>query len=360
MLTIDMRMIDHSGIGTYLANLVPPVVSMLPEMPVCVLGNRERLQPLLTSLDRPVRIESVRSPIYSLQEQWELWRKIPVETTLFWSPHFNIPVLYSGKLLVTVHDVFHMAMSRLIGRAHKRMYAKFMFQAVRRKADRIISVSQFTKREFHKWVGEGSKPISTVYNGIDRSWFAIEKQGAPQESPYFLFVGNVKPNKNVSRLIRAFNRIKNQVPHKLVIVGKKDGFITEDPQVWQGLNKLGDRVVFTGYVDDAALRQYYAHATALVFPSLYEGFGFPPLEAMAAGTPVLSSRAASLPEVCGEAALYFNPEDDFEIATKMLRLVRNDALRNELSDKGRRQALKYSWQTCSAQTVTVIREEAGA
>ncbi|WP_158630101.1 glycosyltransferase family 1 protein [Cohnella sp. AR92] len=287
-------------------------------------------------------------------------RTIPKETRLFWSPHFNIPVLYFGKLLVTIHDVFHKAMPQYAGAIHKKLYAELMFQAVRRKADQIISVSQFTKDEFHRLVGEVRQPIQTVYNGINNNWFVIERRSSQLDAPYFLFVGNVKPNKNLSRLIRAFKKIMGHIPHKLVVVGKKDGFITGDPKVWNEITELGDRVVFTGYVEDEVLQQYYANATGLVFPSLYEGFGFPPLEAMAVGTPALVSNAASLPEVCGDAVLYFNPNDENEISACMLHLIENVDLQERLREMGAAQAQRFRWQASADQTVTLIHEVMGA
>lgn len=358
MLTIDARMIDHSGIGTYIRHLVPLVIARLPEVRVCLIGNPERLGELADAFPGRTDIVPADARVYSLKEQWQLYRAIPRETKLFWSPHYNIPLLYSGKLLVTVHDVFHLAMRQFVGGAHKALYAKLMFQAVRRKANRIISVSDFTKAEFGKWVGDNAKLV-TIHNGIDESWRNAGK-GVDGTEPYFLYVGNVKPHKNVSVLIRAFRGLADSIPHRLVIVGKKEGFLTGDEQAEQGLEELSDRIAFTGYVDEERLRKYVAGATAFVFPSLYEGFGFPPLESMAAGTPAIVSSAGSLPEVCGDAALYFSAHDERELAEAMLRLTGDDELRAALTERGKFRAGGFEWRESADRTATLIREVIGA
>jgi glycosyltransferase involved in cell wall biosynthesis len=189
---------------------------------------------------------------------------------------------------------------------------------------------------------------------VDESWFDIRKTQNPHEKPFLLYVGNVKPHKNLSGLIRAFALIADQTNHDLLIVGKKEGFITGDETSSVEGAKLEGRVRFTGHVSDASLRQYVAHAEVLVFPSLYEGFGLPPLEAMAAGCPVIASGVASLPEICGDAALYCNPYQPRDIASKILELLADDELRRALKLKGSARARKFTWETCVQETCTVI------
>ena len=350
-------MLYHSGIGTYIRNLLPLVIQALPHQRIYLLGNIADLRQFDWVLAKDVEIADFPWPIYSVSEQLHFVRSIPKDTTLFWSPHYNIPFLYKGKLLVTIHDVFYLAMPQNVYGLHKRYYAKVMFAAVCRKAEAIVCVSRFTANEFVRLTGNGKrKNIHYIHNGIDESWFQIKKGVNPYGKPYILYVGNVKPHKNLSALLAAFQLVQDQIPHDLVIVGKKEGFVTGD---WQAISKaegLKRRVTMTGYLDDSALQQYYTHADVFVFPSLYEGFGFPPLEAMACGCPVIVSNVASLPEVCGDAALYCDPRLPKDIAEKIQRVLSDQELKMEMIAKGRRQAAKFSWDKCAHETCAVIKE----
>ena len=356
MLAIDLRMLNSSGIGTYIRNLLPYVVDAFPDRKINLLGNARELGSYPWARSEHVELIECRSEIYSLSEQYEMFQKIPKRSLLFWSPHYNIPLMYRGRLLVTVHDAFHLAEPRLVGGLHKHLYAKIMFHALKAKADRIVCDSRFTADELTRLVGVPPYKMKVIHLGVDPSWFEIRKKEGMIEKPYLLFVGNVKPNKNLVRLIEAFEIIMNDIPHDLVIVGKKEGFITADRMVEESARKHRGRIRFTGYVDDATLRQYFAHAKVLVLPSLYEGFGFPPLEAMACGCPVAVANSASLPEVCGKAALYFDPFRPEDIAEKIFRILHDGELRQGLRVSGFEQAKKFTWTQCAHETCLVIRD----
>lgn len=355
MITIDARWLNTSGMGTYLRNTLPGVIEAFPDIEFCLLGGKSVLAALEGLNRNNVRMVEAKAPMYSLSEQLELKRIIPKETRLFWATHYNIPLLYRGKMLVTVYDLFHWAMPDMVGGLHKRLYAKIMFRAVRRRAAAIITISRFTKDELIRFTGEGKQPIYPIHLGVADAWFHIPPSARPYTNKYILYVGNVKPHKNLSALVKAFGSICDKIPHDLVIVGKKEGFITGDEIVANEAARLGSRVQFTGYVDDEKLRQYFAHAEALVFPSLYEGFGLPPLEAMAAGCPVLVSTAASLPEVCGDAVCYCDPYRTEDVASKLLELLTDEYLREEFRRKGYERARTFTWERCVSQTCDVIR-----
>jgi glycosyltransferase involved in cell wall biosynthesis len=295
-----------------------------------------------------------RSSIFSLSEQWEIVRKIPSDSRFFWSPNYNFPILYKGKLLVTVHDVFHLANPQFVFGSHRRFYAKFMFKKLVGRANEILCVSRFTKGELLKWAGGDAGKMNVIHNGVDPSWLKVEKKVRPHPKPYFLFVGNVKPHKNLGRLLRAFAFLKDRIPHDLILAGKKEGFITGDLKVIKEAEGFGDRVQFTGMLDDEQLRQFYAYADLLVFPSLYEGFGLPPLEAMAGGTPVACSNAASLPEVCGDAVLYFDPYQPRDMAEKIEKALTDIPLRERLIKKGMEQVVQFTWEKTATETVKVM------
>ena len=354
MITIDARWLNASGMGTYLRNVIPGIVVAFPERKFTLLGNIEEIESLKLAYSGKVEIVEAKSKMYSLAEQIEIPRIIPKETKLYFAPHYNIPLLYRGKMLVTVYDLFHLAMPGLVGGLHKTIYARFMFNAVRRKVDAILTISKFTKNELVRFTGEGLQPVYPIHLGVDKSWFDVKPAGNPHGKPYLLYVGNVKPHKNLGALIMAFSFLINDIPHDLVIVGKKEGFITSDTTSIFEAAKLQGRVSFTGYVTEEALKQYMAHADVFVFPSLYEGFGLPPLEAMAAGCPVIVSNTASLPEICGDAALYCDPYRPRDIADRIMELLGDNVLREVLIRKGREHARKFNWNACIKETCEVI------
>jgi glycosyltransferase involved in cell wall biosynthesis len=356
MITIDARMLTASGIGTYITHLVPEIIKALPEHSFSLLGQPEEIRAVIRPQNARVTIIPTTAKIYSVKEQLELPGLIPKETKLFWSPHYNIPVFYRGPLLVTIHDVLHLAMPQYLEGWHKKAYANWLFWCLRKKATAILTDSQFSKEEIIRYTPAGNQAISVVHLGIDENWFNVTKQQRPHERPYIIFVGNVKPHKNVRGLLEAFSLVKDKIPHNLVIVGKREGFISGDEGVARQAESLGQRVIFTGYVTDDVLKQYIAHAEALVLPSFYEGFGLPPLEAMACGCPVIVSKAASLPEVCGDAALYCDPYDPKDIAEKIKQLVANPSLQESLRQKGLEQAKRFTWEQCAQETVAVIRK----
>jgi glycosyltransferase involved in cell wall biosynthesis len=355
-ITIDLRMIDSSGIGTYIQNLIPMIIRQY-KANYYLLGDIPKIIEYVGENKNYVNYIPTKTALYSLKEQFDLLNCIPKNTSLFWSPHYVIPLFYKGKILVTVHDVFHLAKPEFVGGFHKKLYAKLMFKAVSKKADAIISVSDFTKKEFLKFVNGNQQNIYTVYNGINDFWIEFGgRDSNPNPSPYIVYVGNVKPHKNLISLVKAFEKIKNEIPHNLVIIGKKEGFITGDQEVIKYAERLEDRIKFTGFVDNEILKQYIVNAHALVFPSLYEGFGLPPLEAMACGCPVIASNVASLPEVCGKAALYVDPYSPEDIAEKIKLLLSDYKLREELRRKGLERAKMFSWEKCAEKTIKVIEE----
>jgi len=354
LIAIDVRWLNASGIGTYLRNIVPGILAAFPERNFVLLGNRDEIAEIKSPSGAKVVVVAADSRMYSIGEQLEIPKKIPKETQLYFSPHYNIPLGYRGRLLVTVYDLFHLAMPHLVGGIHKRLYARYMFNAVRRRADAILTISQFTKDELIRFTGEGRQPIFPIHLGVDESWFNVKPADSPHGKPYLLYVGNVKPHKNLGALIRAFGSLTEVVEHDLVLVGKREGFITGDSAPALEAERLKGRVHFTGRVGDAILKQYVASADALVFPSFYEGFGLPPLEAMAAGCPVISSNAASLPEICGDAALFCDPYSPADIAGKIRLLLGDGALRDKLRAKGAIRARRFTWGKCISETCRVI------
>lgn len=339
-----------SGIGVYLRHVVHGLLAdREPTFDVTLLGG----EPVAG-----VRQRACRARIYSARELIEVPARTPRATDVFWSPNYNAPFLSPGRLVVTVHDVCHLALPEMFGSRVKHAYAKAMFANVRRRAARIMCDSDFTAREVTRLAGIGPERITVIYPAVRDDWAGRVPGPRPIEGPYILYVGNVKPHKNLRGLLDAFARIVDRVPHRLVIVGKREGFTTPDRAIESAAARFGSRVHFSGEIPDGELHAFYAHSDLLVLPSLYEGFGFPPLEAMAVGVPVAASRAASIPEVCGEAAAYFDPRSGDDMSGVIERALTDDAQRSRLRAAGRAQVARYAWSDTTRQVAQVLRDAA--
>jgi glycosyltransferase involved in cell wall biosynthesis len=355
-LAIDVRMWNSSGIGTYIKNIVPLVINELNNVRYFLLGNELELSHEGLLDNSNVDFIEFKAPIYSIKEQFLFSKLIPKETTLFWSPHYNIPVCYNGTLLVSIMDLGHIALRQKNNDFLKKKYAKFMFNKIRTKADATIYISEFSRNEFNKYIGNPKTSQYMTHLGIHEDWHNIQIGNKLNKNPFLLYVGNVKPHKNLGALIDAFKKIKDKIPHDLVIVGRREGFIAKDDTLETKAIDLRDRIIFTGEVNDYDIKQYMKQADIFVFPSLYEGFGFPPLEAMAAGTPVVTSNAASLPEICGDAVLYFNPHDIGQISHGILKMINDDSMKEEYIIRGKNKVKQYNWDKTSKQTIKIIQE----
>ena len=339
---IDARMLDTAGIGTYLTETLPRVIARLSPTPVTVLGDANRLDALLRH-GLTVDIAEWSAPIYTLREQLEARRKIPPDTVLYWAPHFNIPLSWQGALAVTVHDVAHLALRQ--SSVARSGYARLMFAAVRRRASVVLCDSHFTERELHTRVGLPQRTV-VCHLGVAERWFQLARP-AKTGIPYFLYVGNVKPHKNLARLLEAFACAAPRIPHHLVIAGRREGMRTVDSSSAVAAESLGDRVAFTGYLTPAQLEERVRACDALVLPSLYEGFGLPPLEALACGRAIAVSDAGSLPEVCGDEAEYFDACNVADMARALERIATRPPDTAAVVERRRAWARRFDWETCA-------------
>lgn len=315
--------------------------------------------------------EQVLMPFYLYREKLDLVH----------FPHFNVPIFTPTRFVVTIHDLIltHFPTLRATTLNKTRYYLKDLaYRLVIRlavaRAKKIITVSEFTKNDLLSKFKVDAKKIVVTYEGVanlakgrDSLFVAkLNNQEILAEhhigKNFLLYVGNAYPHKNLESLIRVFGKLYPNFPDlRLVLVGKADYFYSrlEDYarslNLWQK-NNVNSPIIFPGYVPDAQLEVLYSEARAYVFPSLYEGFGLPPLEAMAKGCPVVSADSSSLPEILGGAALYFKTPNEVDMLAKIRRLLEDDNTRNELIAKGIEQAKKYSWWQCASQTLQIYRE----
>jgi glycosyltransferase involved in cell wall biosynthesis len=355
ILTADLRMYRHSGIGRYLRNLIPLLIPQLHADEVHILAPPALLANATWLQDPRIRLIASSAPIYSISEQ-RLLTSIP-RNHLLWVPHFNAPLYRHGPMVVTLHDVAPLAMPQILNNALKRAYARLLIERAVKQATAILAVSNFTRNELLTRLNVVAEKITVTPLALDTDWPPTASPHLEDDgNPYLLFVGNVKPNKNLSLLLQAFTSVADKLPYRLVIAGQHQGFGTTDQAVQTQALALGDRVRFTGEVSDPDLQRLYAGAAALILPSLYEGFGLPLLEAMSLGCPVLASTAGSLPEVGANAALYFNPHDPTELAERLL-LLEDTAAMDNLRTAGRARIHDFSWRLCALQTATILNAQ---
>ncbi len=278
-------------------------------------------------------------------------------------PHFNVPFFYRKPFVVTIHDLI--LLSHPTTRASRLgpliFWIKFQFYrlVIRRAiadAETVITVSQTVKKEMlERFPFAKQKNVVVTYEACAPS---LQKTQNAQlrsdiKKPFALYVGNAYPHKNLERLVEAFAAFRKRAEHadwQLVLVGAEDYFYARLKKE-AAENDLAQNVVFAGHVTDEELATLYENAAFYVFPSLCEGFGLPPLEAMQHGLPVTSSNASCMPEILGDAAHYFDPEKPAEIYTALTRMADDTELRAELIAKGRSQVAKYDWTRCAQQTL---------
>ncbi|MBI2856788.1 MAG: glycosyltransferase family 4 protein [Chloroflexi bacterium] len=281
------------------------------------------------------------------------------EVVHFTNQHFGRIALGVGlPFIVTVHDLERMCFPFAAEDPSARVDLNLDASAIKR-ADHIIAVSENTRRDLVKHLGVPTDRITVIHNGVDHSVFKPNGTGL-LPFPYILYVGSERPRKNLETLLAAFAQLKKRPGFsdlKLVKVGgpgRSDAFRAATLQVIRKLGLEGE-VVFVGQVTDSELSAYYSSARALVYPSLYEGFGLPILEAMACGCPVVTSNISSLPEVAGEAALFVNPRERQDLARAMARILSDGAVRRQLIAKGRERSGRFSWARAAEATAAVYR-----
>lgn len=269
--------------------------------------------------------------------------------------------------IITVHDLIRYLDLKGRGTYIRRpnfrdkFYLNLDYKGIK-KATKIIAISQATKKDLMRYLKIPDEQISVVYLGVDHAIFRPSPQPSNFEYPYILFVGSEHPRKNLPTLLRAFKRLKEQARFKdlkLVKVGKAGGpeanYRGQTAQVINSLNLEGE-VMFTELVSVEDLRAYYCGAECFVLPSFYEGFGFPPLESMACGCPVITSNSSSLPEVVGEAAIKISPHDVGGLVAALEGVLTDQELRKSLINKGVEQAANFSWEKAAGRTLEVYKE----
>jgi glycosyltransferase involved in cell wall biosynthesis len=364
---IDARKLHDFGIGTYIRNVLRQL-ARLDRQTEFVLLCRPEDRETLASLGENFRPVAETAGNYSVAEQVRVPLALRREgVTLFHAPHYVLPPLVRCKSVVTIHDCIHLMFPQYLPGRAALAYARASIGLAARRATRIITVSESSKRDIVHFVNAKANKIDVIYNAYDER-FGVEpreedvvrvRERFQLHDEFVLYAGNVKPHKNLERLIQAFDIVRQRgLDHlKLVIIGDE---VSKYASLRRAVHRhqLHKYVRFLGYLPEETLAVMYRLAGVFVFPSLYEGFGLPPLEAMASGTPVVTSNVSSLPEVAGDAALLIDPYDPNAIADGIYRVLTDERVRRDLRRRGLDRARQFSWEA-SVKRIREIYGEAG-
>ncbi|MDX2152645.1 MAG: glycosyltransferase family 1 protein [Bryobacteraceae bacterium] len=372
-IAIDVRHYRDFGIGTYIRNLVAALGRVDRENHYVLVGNPtdaesfQNVPPNFHAVyyqrsDR-VLIDNVAFPLFLRRYSVDL-HHVPLNA---------VPLLMPRPYVVTIHDMSSIVYERRAG--WRNTFELYRFRQGLLQADRVIAVSEATQRDVEQVLGIPASRIRMIYSAPDPRFLAepegrnrgdhlriLERYGI--NYPFLLYVGNIRPQKNIPRLVEAFAVLRGDLEShpaykdlRLIIIGDE---ISRYPQVRRAViqTRVEQSVRFLGFVPIETLRVLYETAAAFVFPSLYEGFGLPPLEAMACGTPVVASNVSSLPEVVGDAAIGVNPENVFDIARGLREVLLDADLRSELRQRGFEQVKRFNWDWTARRVLETYKEVA--
>lgn len=363
-IAFDLRRIKNPGIGRYMKCLVEAILKQEPQHDYLLIlppGAEGMIQAGSSS----AKTITPKLKYYSIREQIQLPRILhDYKVDLLHAPHFMLPLVRPCPSVVTIHDVIGLTWKEDLRSRIGRVYYRWMISAAVRLADRIITDSKFSRDDIVRCLGVDREKVKVVYPGICPDFQQISDNVQLEnirtkyriEDDYIVYAGIYKPRKNHAALLRAFRTFLSNERHAtLVLVGP----LNEGEQELRRLaNELGisKKVIFTGYVSDSELEALYSGARVYACPSLYEGFGFTVLEAMACGTAVVCSGETSLPEVAGDAALYANPRNAEEFARALHDVFTNGSLRATLIEKGRKNLRRFSWTNTAKETLRVYQD----
>ncbi len=362
---IDARKLRDYGIGTYVRNLLRHLSRIDSATEYVVLCRGEGCG-FVESLGKNFRPVPEGAPAYSISEQFRVPLDLRREKIdLFHAPHYVLPPLVPCRSVVTIHDCIHLRFPQYLPNKLGYAYARSALWVATHRSNRILTVSEASKRDILKYFRVPPGKIDVIYNAIDERFnepptdeeMARVRERYQLLDPFVLYAGNIKPHKNLERLIEAFHALRRDgLEHvKLLIIGDEiSKYATLRRAVHR--HKLHKHVRFLGFVSDKTLACLYRLAGVFVFPSLYEGFGLPPLEAMASGTPVITSNVSSLPEVVGDAALLIDPYDPNAIADAIRRVLTEPALAEDLRQRGLARVKDFSWERSVARVREIYEE----
>ncbi len=367
---IDARMYGSgfTGIGRYTYELIQHLAQLDNENEYVIFLRKESFDSFKAPNDRFKKVLA-DFPHYSFAEQFGFPKVIKAEKVdLMHFCHFNAPIFYNGDYVVTIHDLtLSFFPGKKFNSIFRRLAYRLVLKRVTSKAKQIIAVSEHTKKDLEKIMGVSGDRIEVVYNGVNPEFAEpsdVKKADLMKrlglQKPYFLYTGVWRDHKNLVGLIQAFDQMNEDLgeQYNLVITGRHNPTYHEIPDTVRSL-QLEEDVHLVGMVSEDDLKALYQHALAYIFPSFYEGFGLPPLEAMQCGTPVVASNKSAIPEVCGEGnALFFDPYNVDDIREKMRMIATDASLRQRLVDRGFERVKFFSWDKMAESVLNIYNQMA--
>jgi glycosyltransferase involved in cell wall biosynthesis len=362
---LDAERID--GTRVYILNLLKNF-GTLDTASEFLIYHKNKFNPELTPPNFPnYKILKRNWPLFWTQMRLgtSLWRQKP---DVLWMPMHNIPIIRSKKIrtVVTIHDLAFKYFPECFT-GWELMKLNFLAKMAIERSDGIITISESSKKDILKFFPKiKEEKIKVIYHGFDREVFEKERNDKKErevkdkfkiKGEYILYVGAIQPRKNLGVLIDAFGKIKKEEKYKklkLVLAGEK-AWMWEDIFEKIGVSSVKNDIITPGKINFENLGHLMRGASVFVFPSLYEGFGIPSLEAMAANVPVICAKNSSLPEVAGDAALYFEGNDSLDLASKIKTVLWDDELRGSLIQKGIFRIQKFSWEKCAKETLDYLK-----
>jgi glycosyltransferase involved in cell wall biosynthesis len=355
----------YQGVRTYLANLIQAILATDDESTYIVYTNEPDAFGRWRDNHPNLNLKRLPTPSGRLNLLFGFAACAFRDRLALFHSQYVLPLYLPCRSVLTIHDILFESHPEFFPKVHRRLLKSFIPLSARR-ASRIISVSEYTKGEIVKYYGVSDQKITVIHEGASERFGPILDQGVISKAlsrygmkrKYILFVGRIEPRKNIAGLLRAFDYVKKRGNEdiSLVIVGQQDALFKEtelsDTIEAMGLSR---DVFFTGGVSEEDLAILYNGAEVLVYPAFAEGFGLPVLEAMACGTPVITSNTTSLPEVVGKAALTVNPYDSEGIGRALERMLSDDALKKDLSTKGLQRAKVFGWAKAAQETIQLYQ-----
>lgn len=326
MILFDDRWLGPHGIGCFAGHLMQKLPQLRP-----LGGNLPPLHPF--------------NPVYL---SWQIHRQKPA---VFFSPGFNPPLFCRCPFIFTIHDLNHIQFKQANIDISKRLYYHYFLKPACHRAFKVLTVSEFSRKNIMVWSGLSEDKVVNVSNGVSEEFSPSGGKYSPGFR-YIFWVGSSRPHKNLKRILESFRNSNARKKLKLLLAGNINDDIRKIVQQW----RLSDDVVFAGVISEQEIPLYYRGAEFFIFPSLYEGFGLPVIEAMACGIPVITSDCTSLPEVAADACMLVNPHQTAEITYAIDILAENTELRRCLREKGLRRAAEFSWQKTASKVWNVLQE----
>ena len=368
-IAIDATIIrkEITGTGFYITNLINGLIKIDNLNNYYIFGDEQYLRKYIKIDKDNFKVVHKRFKNRIIRVLWEYFifpfelKKLKID--ILHSPNYITPLLKFGfKIILTIHDLTFLLFPEKYTTTKRWLFGKMIPISIK-KSDKIVAVSKNTKKDILKFFSIPDDKILVTYESYPEYYnFSIDKAGAKDifkkygiEKNFILYVGMIEPRKNIIFLLKAFVELDKDLELDLVIVGKKGWYFKEIEKYMKNtINlRLKNKIIFTGYIPEHELKYFYRLALMFVYPTLYEGFGLPPLQAMACGTPVITSNISSLPEVVGDAAIKINPDDLGELKNSIKWLYKNEEKRDELIKKGLENVKKFSLENAALNVLSV-------